>query len=529
MTTAQTPSGGDSSSPKESEAYKDFHRRLHPHNCISFSNSSFYSKIQTIYEAMDDENKFFLSCIAMLSENEVVKRRLLTNWWVGEEKLLKKTASTEEKTPEEKETDEKTPEELVDEILDKFREKGLIEPAEKLGKGRVKNYRMHPLVRSAVIALSGNKFFVFNNDGILTANISESNRACIIKYQPENRPENWKMENIDTIFNVSEPFPDLNLQQLTKKKDSILGGEWLSRMKNVKVLYLGRWLRSPAYHIEVESDDFLSGLKSMKGLRLLSLQGISNISKIPNAIGRLKNLIIMDVKECHNLEALPNDVSLLHNLTYLDVSNCHILDRMPKGISSLSKLQVFKGFVIAAEPSSDSGGALAELAGLKELWKLSIIANSNHFPTVTDLDTLHGLPKLRNLAIAWESKQGSHGTKGLTSVDQTSQALLPPKDLEKLGLQGFPKPKMPYWLVGASKSLCPEKLYIKGGMLKTLGNEPQESVKTLCLKFLSDLKTDWKELQDKFPSMVYLEKVKCPRVTLCPCDEDGVWVKPPTN
>ncbi|XP_040988585.1 disease resistance RPP13-like protein 4 isoform X2 [Juglans microcarpa x Juglans regia] len=290
-------------------------------------------------------------------------------------------------------------------------------------------------------------------------------------------------------------------------------------MRSVKVLYLGRWWKDPAYHIEVESAAFLSGLKSMKELRLLSLQGISNINKLPRSIGRLKNLIIIDVKECHNLEALPEDVSFLNNLTYLDVSNCHILDRMPKGISSLKKLQVFKGFVITAEPSNNLG-ALDDLKELTELRKLSIIANSNHFPTVIDLEVLQRLGKLRILAIAWESKQGSHGTKGLTRTEETRLPALLPENLEKLSLQGFPKPKMPSWLVEAKlKSL--KKLYIKGGMLKTLGNEPLESIETLCLKFLSDLKTDWKELQERFPSMVHLKKVKCPRVTFCPCDEDG--------
>ncbi|KAF5477485.1 hypothetical protein F2P56_004122 [Juglans regia] len=515
MKTDQKPSGVDSSSQKEPMAYEDFRKRLHPHNCKSFSYSSFYKEIESIYGAMDDDNKFFLSCIAMLSENEVVKRRLLTNWWVGEDKL--KTSNSEKKTPEE----------LVDEILDSFRAKGLIEPAEKLGKERVKNYRMHPLVRFAVNRLSESKFFAFNNNGILTANISKSNRACIIKY-PYQEPEYWKnTEKIATVFNVSEPFPDLNLQQLTKKKDSILGGEWISKIRNVKVLYLGRWSKSPDYHIEVESFELLKGWKNMKELRLLSLQGISNINKLPSSIGRLKNLIIIDVKECHNLEALPKDVSCLNNLTYLDVSNCHILDRMPKGISSLKKLQVFKGFVITAEPSNNLG-ALDDLKELTELRKLSIIANSNHFPTIIDLGTLLQFGKLRILAIAWESKQGSHGTKGLTRTGETIHpSLLPekpallPENLEKLSLQGFPKPKMPSWLVETSKYKCLKKLCIRGGMLKTLGNEPLRSVQTLYLKFLSDLKTDWKELQERFPSMVHLKTVKCPRVTFCPCDEYG--------
>ncbi|KAF5477482.1 hypothetical protein F2P56_004119 [Juglans regia] len=549
---------------KNSHACSAFHGNLNPHKSTIFEKSSFFREIEEIYVHLDDrkDEKFFLSCFAMLPENAVVKRRLLTYWWVGEE--LVKTSN-----------DGKTAENYVDQILKTFREKGLIKPAKKELRGEAKSYRMHPLVRSVVIKLSEKKFFAFNDNGILTGNLSDSNkRACVTKssvpldtvltkeqvaeqdQEVKKFDEEWRnlnQEHLFTIFNVNEPFPDLKLQLLAKKKElSVV--EWLSKMKNVKVLYLGRWQKSATYHIEVESIEFLKGLKSMKELRLLSLQGISRINELPSSIGKLSKLMILDVKACHNLEELPQEISRLKELRYLDVSDCYMLDRMPKGLSSLTKLQVLKGYVIG-NPQSGSFGTLDDLKDLKHLRKLTISASSHEvptskdpeFPTPKDLLALKSLGTngaLRKLTLAWGSKQGTVAQKtsrvpsykktpsmlrrklSKKSSYESPEAKLPEK-LEKLDLQCYPGTEIPSWLVPSNmKSL--KKLFIRGGGLETLKNE-KWTVETLCLKYLIGLKLDWIELQQRFPNLAYLEKVGCPRITFCPCDEDGVWKKPTSN
>ena len=123
--------------------------------------------------------------------------------------------------------------------------------------------------------------------------------------------------------------------------------EWFSRMKNVNVLYLGRWKSSEQHHIvrefslenhiEVESTEFLKGLKIMKFWRLLCLQGISRIEEFPSSIGKITNLRILDLKACHNLEALPDGTALLKKLSHLDISECY-LSCKPKEMASLSSL-----------------------------------------------------------------------------------------------------------------------------------------------------------------------------------------------
>lgn len=102
------------------------------------------------------------------------------------------------------------------------------------------------------------------------------------------------------------------------------------------------------------------------------------------------------------------------------------------------------------------------------------------------------------------------------------------KELEKLELQCNPQMTAPSWLMpGKLKSL--KKLYIRGGQLQNLGQVHENdkwTIRILRLKFLSELKLDWNELQVSFPDLIYLEKYRCPKLTFFPCDVSGLWLKP---
>ena len=124
------------------------------HQSESFSSSSFYNEIAGIFEGLEEKEKFLLSCFTVFPENAVVKRRIFVYWGLGEEEL--------------RDAEAKSPEKIVDEILEEFQEKGLIEPAIKKRKQpqRVKSYRMDPLVCSSVILLSKEaKFFDYDGKG----------------------------------------------------------------------------------------------------------------------------------------------------------------------------------------------------------------------------------------------------------------------------------------------------------------------------------------------------------------------------
>ena len=481
----------------------------------------------------------------------------LCYWGLGEGFL--QTSGSEE---------ENTPDEIVDKILKEFQEQGLIEPAIKKRKQpqHVKSYRMDPLVRSAVTLLSKEaKFFDYDGkgnvlpqrdwisgldfEGNLVVEENRSERLCLQKgivvekderrkfsKEKKIRPEvsQTELAKVLKLFNINEPFPDLQLAGLTQLKDENAGqmkepsAVWFSKMKSARVFCLGSWPGSAKSHIEVQSREFLKGLTSMKNLRFLSLQGISRITELPHSIGNHSNLVILDLKECHNLEILSEEIVKLKKLRYLDVSDCHLLADMPKGLGALSELQVLKGFVISNRQQNRRSGTLDDLKELRNLRKLTINTRSKDFPTGIDLSALHELGEkgvLRNLTIVWGPAEPNKAPKlenQMVKEDNQMNKKLP-EQLEKLDIQCFPK-STATWLTPESLPNL-EKLYIRGGNLANLGKSKWSKVKTSRLKYLNELKTTWIKLQESFPDLEYLEKVKCPGITLCPCDEHGVWMK----
>ncbi|XP_060673900.1 disease resistance RPP13-like protein 4 [Ziziphus jujuba] len=525
----------------------------------SLVGSSVYKEIQGIFNELNDKEKACLLGFAVFPENEEVKERLLTYWWVGEDLIEVPEAETAEN--------------IAGKRLKEFMKKGLIEPIyRKQIRGidhHAKSFRMHPLVRSVLIKLAK------ENAGNQTHTTSSSKRVILVKDKelkssnnralaadqdqdpdlyPEYHPERLELEDLETIFNVDETFPDTRLEMKTAKE-----GEWSSKMKKyLKVLYLGKWQNSSENHIEVESTRFLEGLKNLKRLRLLSLQGISRINELPNSISKMTSLRILDLKECHTLEVLPKGISYLKQLTHLDVSGCYLLDYMPKGVSSLTKLQVLKGFVIC-DHKKQSGNlcTLEGLEGMKNLRKLSIsISRKEDFPTENDLKSLQKLEKLRKLTLSWggDSNRSSTktnpvkkpapailkpslsklgrtitmnfkagtGNKQIANTDQHHLKL--PENLVKLDLQCFPGADVPKWMDPDQENNLShlKKLYLRGGGLRDLKYK-WKAVEILRLKFLSDMRMNWEQLQESFPKLSLLEKVDCPWVTFCPCDESGMW------
>ncbi|KAK8497129.1 hypothetical protein V6N13_046898 [Hibiscus sabdariffa] len=637
---------------------KDVRTLLDPYRADGiFESKTFLKEFEDHYSDLDVRHKLCLLCFAIFPENAVVKKRLLRFWWEGE-KLLSETK--EEKKEKEKLMSEIKEKWSVNKILEKFVEKGFVEPVTKRSRSQFTSYKMHPIIRCLVIRLAQKaKFFHFDPKGYPDQNFFKSKKLCLVKsegyswwskdvpptaeegenqkQEPEkekekqkqkpekekekeneekekekqkHKPENEKkekekekkendtvkrekervkyLENLQTLFNVSKQFPDLR-------------EELFSKMKNIGVLYLGRWEPTTQRHMEVEKTEFLEGLEKMGRLLFFSLQGISGISKLPKSLGKLYNLRILDLRACHNLEELPKEVGSLKKLTHLDLSECYLLEKIPKDLSNLSNLKVLKGFVI----SKNSKCTLKHLTKLSNLVKLSINVNRKDFSINAHETETHffKFTMLRKLKIAWGAvaEEDEDEETGQTSKTQESQAqkssarirkaigklknirpwggvhgegssksvpeskvadstaksgevddnrdakkqasvATASKDadnknenhqmkLEKLDLQCYPERELPTWLVPKNlKSL--ERLYIKGGELSNLGEiHKQWNVKILRLKYLLDIKINWKELQLQFPELQYLEKVNCPQIAFCPCDASGVWVskQPPTN
>jgi Leucine-rich repeat (LRR) protein len=93
--------------------------------------------------------------------------------------------------------------------------------------------------------------------------------------------------------------------------------------------------------------------------------------------------------------------------------------------------------------------------------------------------------------------------------------------LQKLDLKCYPCEGPPSWLQPRNLPNL-KKLYIRGGTLQNLSPDEWKNVEVLRLKFLSNLKMDYKKLRSSFPSLIYLENFKCPKLTYFPCNENGV-------
>ncbi|KAF5193889.1 Disease resistance rpp13-like protein [Thalictrum thalictroides] len=347
-----------------------------------------------------------------------------------------------------------------------------------------------------------------------------------VSAKDDSTPRQEEKHQTITLFNVNQKYLDIELELFMKHPKLV-------------VLQLGRWQNSTSHHIEVEKTEFLEALGDLKHLRYLSFRGISRITDLPKSIAKLTRLQILDLRACHNLEKLPVGIKAMKKLTHLDVSECYLLEQMPKGLQALTDLQVLKGFVIANSVSKDPC-RLKDLSNLKKLRKLSLIIGRDAIVAEEDLLELKEFGQLRILSITWggviksvneeatlkKAATMTESNKLARAATMTTSHLSMPQSLEKLDLRCFPKKGTPLWLnPGLLQSL--KRLYIRGGMLCSLGNNANGTwkVNVLRLKFLKDLEMEWLQLHESFPDLEYLETKKCDKLDSFQCDEEGIWLK----
>ncbi|KAL1822488.1 hypothetical protein ACET3Z_009266 [Daucus carota] len=518
---------------------------------INHEYRSAFKDFQARYEKLDYRMKLCLLCFSAIPEHEVIKKRLMVYWWIGEGFIFPEKLEKSE-TPGEKKPDL---EQLGAKVFDDLLKQQFIFSADGKDSQEVDNCKMLPFVRWAVIYMAQRaKFFEFDHDGSPIEDYTSCFRACLSGngLDTQKAPD---LEKLHMLLNVNEAILELK-------------PEWLLKMRNISILCLGRWQAASEHHIEVEDTKFLQALKNMIHLRYLSLQGISRITELPNSVSCLTKLTMLDLRACHNLEIIPRDIGSLRMLTYLDLSECYLLTQMPRGLSKLENLVVLKGFLVVEDPKKDKICTIEDLAKLKKLRKLSIFTGVEAFPSSKDLSAFQKFEVLNKLKIVWGGKKAIKGESGQTTAEggattgvssvETSKdigrKLIPdvmpkskrssrknalgvsdssnsglPKQLQKLDLQCYPLESAPEWLK-PKKLENLKKLYIRGGKLRDLNltNDDWEvepwNVETLRLKYLTGLGMNWTELLELFPKLIYLEKVRCTKLTLFPCNDKGVWI-----
>ncbi|KAJ7973525.1 Disease resistance RPP13-like protein 4 [Quillaja saponaria] len=478
--------------------------------------------LQVSYEFLRNHRlRLCLLYFSIFPENAVVKKRPLIYWWIGEGLITK--------------TNQKTAEEVGEAIFEMFLELDLIKPCgDDKSSPIVNECQLHPWMRYMLISLAKTaNLFAFDSRGTpsldssvvdSTADNADSNagnvhlnthRHAFLVLNPNLMGSNGlqyenmlakknKYENLWTVFNINQRCISFD-------------PEWLSRLKKLVVLQLGRWQGSSKHHIEVLNEEILKGLGTQKHLKYLSFRGISRITAIPKSILDLINLEILDLRACHSLEKLPSDIASLRKLTHLDVSECYLLVSMPKGIEKLSSLQVLKGFVIGNTKKTPC--RLGNLKDLKTLKRLSIHIGTEAVIQDGEFDELQEILSLRCLKISWGKKV-------------VLRSISFPAGLQKLDLEGIPD-ETPKWLT-PNELLNLKKLYIKGGQLKSLdaGRWRVEILRLMYLKnlkslqYLNNLKhmkeVDRSDLLNQFPDIMYLEIIKCNMIKE---GRELVWIK----
>ncbi|KAE7995543.1 hypothetical protein FH972_000324 [Carpinus fangiana] len=478
------------------------------------SKSSILKEIQEVYNGpgVDKWKHNCLLCFSVFPQNAVIKKKALVHWWVGEGFLSDTSA-----------------EDKGNNLFEEFIASGIIERVPKKRRPSSELCKMHPLIRYAVIRLAEtNNFTRFHPNGNPTADFSDkkNKRGFLVKTEEgysSLRELTYgfrlKVEKVETLFNVSEPYVDL-------REDS------LSEMKNLKVLQLGRYQESTKQVVEVDDTEFLNDLQKMKHLRYFSLRGITRVTVLPKSICKLTKLIIVDLHACHYLESLPEGIGSLTNLTWLDISGCHLISHMPAGLAKLSKLQVLHGFLIGKPPKGKTTVPddqkvckLEDLANLANLKKLSLNVDVRCKDKALQAEELKSLSKFQNLvslSVEWSEKEQRIEEGNSTNTTTTSPGS---SSLAKLELRNLPYSEMPDWVKRLNlKNL--KKLYVRGGklsqVLRPVGCEKWK-VSILRLELLSELQMDWQQLLALFPELTYVKKVKCPKLILFPCDENGEW------
>ncbi|VVB12478.1 unnamed protein product [Arabis nemorensis] len=191
----------------------------------------------------------------------------------------------------------------------------------------------------------------------------------------------------------------------------------------------------------------------------------------------------------------------------------------------LKNLEVLKGFVVSDTIYEGVACNLNYLKKLKKLRKLSIKIHRDDLGVHQLMGDLIKLKALTSLKVTW--RRDLNMVRAGKPEDSTKITSIPDQ-LKKLDLQRFPHEELPTWL-HPRNLLHLKKLHIGGGRtLKGFGDKPEKatecSVEVLRLTSLPKLRIGWIELKQLyFPKLTFLENYDCPRISLTPCDGNGIW------
>ncbi|QCD95238.1 disease resistance protein RPM1 [Vigna unguiculata] len=202
-------------------------------------------------------------------------------------------------------------------------------------------------------------------------------------------------------------------------------------------------------------------------LRVLSLDGYSDLREVPDSVGDLKHLHSLDLSRTY-IQKLPESISVLYNLLILKLNGCSYLEELPSNLHKLTKLHCleFEDTKVTKMPLNfeelknlhvlnmflvDRNGesSVKQLGGLNLHGKLSINEVQN---IVNPLDALEANLKdkhLVELQLDWKS---NHVCDDSEKEKKVLENLQPSKHLEQLSIKNYGGTQLPSWVFNNSLS-----------------------------------------------------------------------------
>ncbi|XP_064979793.1 uncharacterized protein LOC135587047 [Musa acuminata AAA Group] len=565
-------SGEQESNAEEEEGEKDFPLER------QILESSAWAHLLLVVDSFETQLKLCLFCLTVFPPNAVLKKRLLIHWWMGEE--IVQTSEEGKKC-----FDQLVSKGLIITIKKKH--------CDEVHHFSIQSW----IRRLLITVAKSNAFLEFDQDGRPSDDYSRSRRACLrLKLPPIGDDAENRLLTVYNVYKRYVEFEptwlvnkgEMTTMQLGRWKESdqkhhieVKNDEFLKGIENCKSLrYMS--LRGVS---RVETLPETIG--KLTKLMVLDLRACHNLEKLPEAIGSAKKLQYLDVSDCFLLDKMPKSIANLSDLEVLkgfllisgpdDKHVCH-LHELAK-LAKLRKLSINIGSRIA-ETELEKVGEFKTLTTLIITWAVVTTKKEDSHSTRgaeapsqekkqqgTGKDSIEDLPpkskqssdaatataaaaaaattkKVQlisdHVARPTTDRQAS-GARSLTkketkkiaadrSLDPAKVTL--PSTIEKLDLRCFTEEEFPQWIDPLKLRLL-KKLYLRGGMLRSLGDGRGWKVEVLRLRFLNYLDhPSWEKLTSSFPELRVVEKFKCGKESSShkessswPCNKEGLWSK----
>jgi Leucine-rich repeat (LRR) protein len=286
--------------------------------------------------------------------------------------------------------------------------------------------KMHDLLRKLAQHISGEEIFYGDQQSLAAKTLSKLRRVSVLTDKDYIALPNMDKQMIRarTLFIFSI-------------KGRVAGDAIFRRLPCIRVLDL--------------SDSSIQTIPDCIGnlihLRLLDFDR-TNISYLPESIGSLINLQILNLQGCKDLHCLPLAITQLISLRRLGLDGTPI-NQVPKGIGRLEFLNDLEGFPVGGgsdNGKTQDGWKMEELAHLSQLRRLGMIKLESATPYRTDsllTDKKH-LKVLRLLCT--KRTDEPYSEEDVTNIEKIFEQLIPPRNLEHLGIADFFGRRFPTWL-----------------------------------------------------------------------------------